>query len=199
MNQETLEASEEAQSQKGWKNAVKELVILLVLFLILRGSVVQAFVIPSGSMEPTLQIGDHLLVNKLSYGLRLFGFSETIYQYDKPKRGDIVVFTLADDKTTSPDIYLIKRVVGLEGETVEVRNAQVLINGEVIKENSNVNWQLGGIKDFGPLNIPENSIFVMGDNRDHSRDARFWSNPFLNLKRVEGRAFIMYWPRFGLI
>lgn len=177
---------------------IKSLAIFVALALVLRASVVEAFKIPSSSMESTLEIGDHILVNKLSYGLRLPFIAETIYQYDSPKRGDIVVFTLPDDVRTSEvdesDTNIIKRVIGLPGDTVQVKGTQVFINGEDYTEDVRyARWRNGGTKDFGPVTVPEHKVLLLGDNRDFSRDARFWDDPFLDFGRIKGRAFIVYW------
>ena len=176
---------------------IKTLALFLIAALVLRASVVEAFKIPSGSMIPTLQIGDHILVSKFAYGFRFLGFTHTLYQYAEPHRGDIVVFTRPDEENTPEDeseINIIKRVVGLPGDTVEVKGTQVYINGEPLDERY-ARWQEGGIREgnFGPDTVPEGHIFLMGDNRDHSKDSRFWLNPFLELSRVKGRALIIYW------
>lgn len=177
---------------------LKTLAIFLVAALVLRASVVEAFKIPSGSMIPTLRIHDHILVSKLSYGIRLPFVTESAYVFAQPKRGDIVVFTRPDETDTpledESDINIIKRVVGLPGDTVEVRDTKVYINNEPIDEEY-ARWEEGGIREgnFGPEKIPENHIFLLGDNRDHSRDSRFWQDPFLPINRVKGRAMIIYW------
>lgn len=177
---------------------IKSLAYLLVIALCLRATVVEAFKIPSSSMEPTLQIGDHILVNKLSYGLRLLFFQkEAIWQYSTPSRGEIVVFTLPDNPRTSEDesdTNLIKRVIGLPGDTLEVRGTNVFINGtRYANDDKYASWLSGGVKDFGPVIIPKDKLFMMGDNRDFSKDARYWADPFLSIERVKGRAFIIYW------
>ncbi len=176
---------------------LKTLAVFLVAAYILRASVVEAFKIPSLSMYPTLKVGDHILVNKLSYGFRLPLMTDSLSLYDTPKRGDIVVFTRPDEARTPEDessINIIKRVIGLPGETVEVRGTKVLINGKELDEPY-ARYQEHGIPDgyFGPDTVPEGHIFLMGDNRDHSKDSRFWENPFLDLHRVKGRALIIYW------
>ena len=175
----------------------KTLGVLIVIAIFLRASVVEAFRIPSGSMIPTLMIGDHILVSKFSYGLRLPFITDTLYRYSAPQRGDIVVFTRPDDAMTlenEDDINIIKRVIGLPGDTVEVKGTTVYINNEAVSEPY-ARWDQGGILDgnFGPQKVPAGHIFLMGDNRDHSKDSRLWSYPFLELKRVKGRALIIYW------
>jgi signal peptidase I len=168
---------------------VKTVAIFLVLAFFLRASVVEAFKIPSLSMAPTLQVGDHILVSKLSYGIRLPFVSRFVYQYDEPERGDIIVFTREDD----PDINIIKRVVGVPGDLVEIRNRKVTINNQLLYEPY-ARYRFGGIKNFGPERVPSGHLFMLGDNRDESRDSRFWDDsPWLDIQSVKGRAHIIYW------
>lgn len=198
---------------------IKSIVVFAGFFGLLHGSVVQAFKIPSESMKPTLIIDDYLLVNKLSYGLRAVFVPETLYTYNTPSREDIVVFTRAVDDPATPDFderskNIIKRVMGLAGETIEVRGTSVYINGKRFENDKRyARWLEGGRENFGPVTVPKDHVFVMGDNRDHSRDSRYWKremtkeerekNPlvippwaddnFLPINRIKGRAFIIYW------
>src|SRR5262245_12261650 len=174
----------------------ESIVIAIVLALVIRTLVVQAFKIPSGSMEDTLLIGDHILVNKLSYGIqvpfldvktRVFGLLS-----DNPGRGDIIVFPYPRDTTRD----FIKRVVGLPGERIEVRQHRVYINGEPLKEpyvklDERSAMQPSRFSHWGPEIVPPGKLFVMGDNRDNSADSREWG--FLDSQQVKGRAFIIYW------
>lgn len=181
---------------------VKTLAIFLAAAFFLRASVVEAFKIPSLSMYPTLKEGDHILVSKLSYGLRLPLITNTVMGYAEPHRGDIVVFTRPDDPRSPEDdsaINIIKRVIGLPGEKLEVRDTKVYINDAPIDEPY-AHWDFEGLPDgnFGPATIPAGHIFLMGDNRDHSKDSRFWTYPFLDVARVKGRALIIYWSWAGL-
>ena len=183
---------------KFWR-FVKTYLPCICLFLLLYGSVARAFVIPSSSMHPTLKIGDRLIVNQLSYGLRAIGLKTTLLSHSIPERGDIVVFTRPDELSTphtdESDMYIIKRAIGLPGETVEIRGTNVYINGKQLIENpKEIIWRLGGVKDFGPVTVPTNNVFLLGDNRDFSKDSRFWKVPFLPVKRIVGRAAIRYWP-----
>jgi signal peptidase I len=167
----------------------KTLAIFLVIAFFLRASVVEAFKIPSGSMIPTLRIGDHILVSKLSYGIRLPFVTKFVYQFAEPQRGDIVVFTRPDE----PDTNIIKRVVGVPGDLIEVRQTKVFINNQLQYEPY-ARYELNGIKNFGPERVPAGNVFMMGDNRDQSRDSRFWEEtPWLEIQRVKGRALIIYW------
>ena len=176
---------------------IKTLTFFIALALLIRGTLIEPFKIPSGSMIPTLQIGDRILVSKLSYGIRIPFYTPFLYQYGSPNRGDIVVFTRPDEVRTAEDesaINLIKRVIALENETVEVRDAKVYINNKELDEPY-ARWTNGGPPEgnFGPATVPPGRIFLMGDNRDHSRDSRFWENPFLETWRVKGRALFVYW------
>lgn len=169
---------------------VKTLIFFLAIVYVFKASVVEAFKIPSGSMIPTLRIGDHILVSKLAYGLRIPFYQAFVYQWANPKRGDIVVFTQKDDPSTN----FIKRTIGLPGDTVEVRGSRVYINNELLPENY-ARWEEGGLTEgsFGPDKVPEGKVFLLGDNRDHSRDSRFWNDPYLDIQRIKGRALFIYW------
>jgi len=178
---------------------IRSLAVFFSIALLLRASVVEAFKIPSSSMEATLQIHDHILVNKLSYGLRIDPISdESLMKFRSPKRGDVVVFKLPDipeTPTVESDPNIIKRVIGLPGDEIEVRGTQVIINGETYTDDEKyAQWLHGGKKDFGPERVPEGTVLLLGDNRDQSRDSRFWDDsPFLDMKRIKGRAFVIYW------
>jgi len=176
------------------RETVEAIVVALLLALVIRTFVVQAFKIPSGSMLPTLQIGDHLLVNKFVYGPRLeIPFTQIslgrLPGLRVPQRGDVIVFVNPKD----PSQDFIKRVVGLAGETVEMRHRQLYIDGVAV-DDPFATYRLGGVEKsqrFGPYVVPEGTVFVMGDNRDESSDSRFWGP--VPLENVKGLAFIMYW------
>lgn len=184
--------------RKSEKSVVREyieaIVIAVILALFIRSFIVQAFKIPSGSMLPTLQIGDHLLVNKFIYGVRVPITGTLIIPWKSPERDDVVVFRFPKDRS----LDYIKRVVGVAGDTIEVKNKQLSVNGEVINnphahhtEAEIISASVGPRDNMGPVKVPEGSIFVMGDNRDNSYDSRFWG--FVPLKDVRGEAFILYW------
>jgi signal peptidase I len=184
-----------------WQEIVSFLRTLVVIFAIafsLRVTVVEPFKIPSGSMIPTLQIGDFILVLKFWYGLRLPFVTDSAVMWNQPKRGDVVVFTRPDDPNTpdedDSEIHIIKRVVGLAGESVEVRGAQVMVNGATLDEPY-AQWSDGGKIEgnFGPYTVPPGHVLLLGDNRDNSKDSRFWSNPFLDVKRIKGKAVVVFW------
>lgn len=175
---------------------IEAILVAVVLALIIRTFVVQAFKIPSGSMKNTLLIGDHILVNKFTYGIKIPFLKKTLVPIGEPERGDIVVFTYPRD----PSKDFIKRVVGIEGDTVEIRKKNVYVNGKRINDrhyaiytdSGTSIYDTGNMKDnMPPIQVPEHSLFVMGDNRDNSHDSRFWG--FVDLKNVKGEAFIIYW------
>src|SRR6185503_17533668 len=164
---------------------LESIVVAVILALFIRTFVVQAFKIPTGSMEENLLIGDHLLVNKIVYSPSLSGPEDTVMGKRKVERGHVVVFKFPED----PQRDFIKRVIGLPGETVEIRNKTVFINGKPLDESSYVHFlepplkpgdpEYGfrgdGLRDnWGPQVVPPDNLFVMGDNRDNSRDSRFW-------------------------
>ncbi len=177
---------------------LKTLVVIFAIAFSLRVTVVEPFKIPSGSMIPTLQVGDFILVLKFWYGLRLPFVTDTAVEWNSPKRGDVVVFTRPDDPNTPGEddssIHIIKRVIGLPGETLEVRQAQVLINGKPLSEPY-ARWSEGGKIEgyFGPVTIPAGHVLLLGDNRDNSKDSRFWTDPFLDIRRIKGRAVLVFW------
>jgi signal peptidase I len=221
-------------SRKQWfmENVVSLALALLLVFAI-RSSVVEAFKIPSGSMIPTLLIGDHIFVNKFAYGIKvpfsdLFMDPINIIKRDPPKRGDIIVFIFPKDES----FYYIKRVIGVPGDTIEIKNKVLYINGKEMKREpfpaDKADALFATLKDprysrtsteadmetidrgggesiehrmmldrnsflnesFGPITVPPESLFVMGDNRDFSNDSRFWG--FVPFKNVKGRAMIIW-------
>lgn len=201
-NFRTLKTAQYSQPQNSqWGEVwsfLQSLTFLIVIAFFLRATVVEAFKIPSSSMEPTLVQGDHILVNKLSYGLQVPLLNESLFVYAKPSRGDVVVFTLPDDAATpevdESETNIIKRVIGLQGDTVEVRGPFIYINGEIFDEQHYQHqWVFGGAHNFGPVTIPPGRVLLLGDNRDQSRDSRFWPDPFVELERIKGRAFVIYW------
>jgi signal peptidase I len=180
---------------------LESVVVAVILALFIRTFAVQAFKIPTGSMETNLLIGDHLLVNKLAYSPSLGPFEATLLGKREIQRGHVVVFKFPED----PSRDFIKRVIGLPGETLEIRDKQVFVNGKPIEEpyvhflepplrRDDPEYGLRGesIRDnWGPKVVPEGELFVLGDNRDNSRDSRFWG--FLPRDQVKGRALLVYW------
>ena len=163
------------------------IVIAVVLALFIRTFVVQAFKIPSGSMKPTLLVGDHILVSKFIYGIKIPFTDKTIIKLGTPKRGDVVVFKYPLD--TRKDY--IKRVIGLPGDRVELVNKKLFINGRVTDDPHASYSVYGNLRNFGPVTVPANHLFVMGDNRDESSDSRVWG--FVPLSYLKGKAFLIYW------
>ena len=180
------------------KSKIREFIeAVLTAFLIAAfviSFVVQAFKIPSGSMIPTLLVGDHLFVNKFIYGVKIPFFRKNIIPVTDPKKGDVVVFIYPLDRSKD----FIKRVIGTAGDKIEIKNKKLFLNDQAyadpfgIYDDDAVYPADAQPRDnFGPVIVPDKALFVMGDNRDHSLDSRFWG--FVDLKDVQGKAFIIYW------
>lgn len=201
------------KNPSGIRETIEAVLIAFLIALVIRTFVIQAFKIPSGSMLSTLQIGDHILVNKVFMGtpidipftninlFRMPGFK-------KPQRGDIIVFKYPED----PKRDFIKRVIAVAGDTVEARDKIVYVNGSELVEpyTQHVDPEIrprgtDPRDNFGPTIVPKESVFVMGDNRDQSYDSRFWG--FVDMSQIKGNAVVIYWswdsskswPRFGRI
>jgi signal peptidase I len=180
------------------KEYAEAIIIAILIALFIRTFVVQAFKIPSGSMKPTLQIGDHILVNKFIYGVKVPFVRSTLIPISEPKRGDIIVFIYPQDRTKD----FIKRVVAIGGDRVEIRNKEIYVN-DVLSEDTHGVYvdpvvMPGAMQprdNMGPVEVPKGAVFVMGDNRDQSYDSRFWG--FVDLKDVMGEAFMIYWSWNG--
>jgi signal peptidase I len=193
-----MEAQETVKTKSTFREYAEAIGMALLLALFIRTFIVQAFKIPSGSMIPTLQIGDHILVNKLAYGIRVPLWGHYLVDFGKVQRGDVIVFIFPEDRSKD----FIKRVVGVAGDTVEVRGKKVYINGQQVADphahfegDDPQNVLPASRDDYGPTKVPENHLFVMGDNRDRSYDSRFWG--FVNLDDVRGKAFLIYWSWDG--
>jgi signal peptidase I len=192
------------------KSALREyaeaLILALVLAVGIRTTMVQAYEIPSGSMEPTLLVGDHLLANKIVYGLRtpdsIFGFripglpyGRYLFHLESVRRGDVIIFVSPPE----PSIDLIKRVIAIGGDTVQIKHGRVWLNGEPMSDphahftvDDAARTANSPRDNFGPVTVPAGMLFVMGDNRDNSYDSRYWG--FVPLGNVEARAMVIYWP-----
>jgi len=209
------------KSKSVWREYTEAILIAIVLALFIRTLVVQAFKIPSGSMIQTLQIGDHILVNKMVYGLKIPWNCEwdlttnrsgvrripllwscysyrTLIPLANIERGDIIVFMFPEDETKD----FIKRVIGLPGDTVEIRRKTVYIHGQPLNERYTQHvdpmvfpHQVQPRDNLGPITVPADSYFVMGDNRDQSLDSRFWG--FVKREKIKGKAFLIYWSWNG--
>jgi signal peptidase I len=185
------------------KSTVREyfesIVVAVILALFIRTFVVQAFKIPTGSMEENLLIGDHLLVNKFAFGPTTSAVEKAVLPIGDIKRGDVLVFKFP----VEPERDFIKRVIGLPGETVEVKERKIYINGAPVDDPhahyllpaSSADYREVTSYDvrerYGPVTVPPNHYFVMGDNRDNSQDSRYWG--FLPRDLVKGRALVIYW------
>jgi signal peptidase I len=163
-----------------WRDLLESVVLAVVLAALLRMFIIQPFYIPSQSMEPTLLVNDRIIVNVL------------LYHFRPPQRGDVVVFRYPLD----PSRDFIKRLVAFGGETVEVRDDELIVNGVRIAEPY-IPHEI--MADYGPFKVPPGCYFVMGDNRNNSDDSRVWGA--LPEKNMIGKAFLIYWPpgRMGLI
>lgn len=194
MKTERAESSSAPKKKGVLRENIEAILVAIVLALFIRTFVVQAFKIPSGSMKETLQIGDHILVNKFIYGVKLPFIDKTMIPIKDPKRGDIIVFKFPED----PSKDFIKRVIAVGGDTVLIRKKRVFVNGKPadykqaqFTESYIIPRGNQPRDNFGPITVPDNSLFVMGDNRDQSYDSRFWG--FVDLDAVKGKAFIIYW------
>lgn len=194
---ENLQQETEAAEVKK-KHIVREyaesILVAVLLALVIRTFVVQAFKIPSGSMEDTLAIGDHILVNKFIYGTKIPFTGTRLLKIRDPRRGDVIVFEYPED----PSKDFIKRVIGLPGDTIQVMDKKVFVNGklfqipqEVHKEQDLIPEAQNPRDNTKPITIPANAYFVMGDNRDRSYDSRFWG--VVKNEKIKGLAFIKYW------
>lgn len=198
--------------ERAWE-WIKSLAVIVVLFLIIRTFLVQTFVITSGSMEDTLRVGDFLLISKAAYGAVIPGTESRLPGYTEPQRGDVIVFRAAHE----PTMDLVKRLIGLPGDTVSMRNGVVHLNGmpqlepyltgaasaqdathpafvwqrEFLTEAAAEEQYRPTLRTWGPIVVPENRYFALGDNRDQSLDSRFWG--FVEGPKVKGRAVFLYW------
>jgi len=206
MENNPTDAINKPNTKKKTKSVFREyaeaIFIALLLALFIRTFIIQAFKIPSGSMEKTLLIGDHILVSKFAYGthipneipfLNIKLFDDIILSQEVPKRGEIIVFKYP--KNESRDF--IKRVVGIPGDILEVRRQKVYVNNQLYEEEhvwhteTPQNDRFVPRDDFGPVIVPPKHLFMMGDNRENSQDSRFWG--FLNINKVKGKALMIYW------
>ncbi len=233
MDTETIKADVSSSKKKAFRDNVLSLFTSLLLVFVIRSSIIEAFKIPSGSMIPTLLVGDQIFVNKFSYGLRV-PFTDWNWITDKPyyffrtnnpSRGDVIVFRYPVD----PDIYFIKRVIGVPGDVIEMKNKVVYVNGkapdstpatpeqraEIFKSlqdsaeeypsdqmevfnqkfdhTTGVNMinKLSTVSEnFPPITVPENRYFCMGDNRDNSKDSRYWG--FVPFDNIKGKAVVIW-------
>lgn len=183
-----------------WQKLLKEyseaLIIALLLAMIIRTFFIQAFKIPSGSMLDTLLIGDHLLVSKITYGVKVPFTDNFLVSFSEPQHEDIIVFEFPED----PSKDFIKRVIGMPGDTIEIRDKVVYRNGQKLDEpyvqHTDPSIRNGPRDNKEPFTVPEDKYFVMGDNRDESYDSRFWG--FVDKGKIKGKAWILYWSWQGI-
>jgi signal peptidase I len=173
---------------------IEGIIAAVLIALLITTFIVKMYKIPSRSMVPTLLVGDQLVVNKFIYGIKIPYFRNTILSITDPQRGDIVVFIYPQDRS----LDFIKRVIGTGGDKIEIKDKNIFINGKLFTDNIGIYSDkmiypasLQPRDNFGPVTVPRGSLFVMGDNRDESMDSRFWG--FVDLKDVQGKAFIIYW------
>jgi signal peptidase I len=169
-------------------------VVAVILAIIIRAFFIQAFKIPSRSMVPTLLVGDHILVSKFIYGIRVPFTQARWPRFVDPSRGDVIVFVYPEDRTKD----FIKRVVAVGGDTIEIKDKKVFLNGKKVENkhiehstNQIVPGRISPRDNYGPAIIPKDHLFVMGDNRDESHDSRFWG--FVPIADVKGEAFMIYY------
>jgi signal peptidase I len=192
----------------------KSLLVALAIFLVLRTFVVEAFKIPTSSMEGTLLVGDFLLVNKAVYGGRIPGTDLTFGALRQPERGDVVVFHPPHE----PARHYVKRLVGMPSDTLEMRGKDLYVNGQPVPEpyaqhmdgrgdtvHPDMDWQSNHLiaappreyhptrDNWGPLIVPDGHYFMLGDNRDNSEDSRYWG--FVPRDQIQGRPWLVYYSQ----
>lgn len=170
--------------------SVLQLGAMLAVAFTTRASFADHYRVPSGSMEPTVRVGDHILVNKAAYGVRVPLTEDWLVEFRPPARGDVVIVdatsrAVADEDTSHP--VLVKRVVAVAGDTVEVRDGHVLIDGRA-RDEATASFDSGGGPDFGPVRVPNGKVLVLGDNRGNSRDGRTFG--WVDRRSILGRAFL---------
>lgn len=190
--------SDTIRKKSVFREYAEAIIIAAMLALFIRTFIVQAFKIPSGSMEDTLLIGDHVLVSKFLYGTHIPFTNMKILTIREPKRGDIIVFRYPGDETKD----FIKRVIGTPGDVIQEIDKKIYINGTplvepytVYKDNEIFPRALQARDNFGPIKVPAGNYFCMGDNRDKSSDSRFWG--FVSEDKLIGKAMIIYWSWDG--
>ncbi|MFO7569668.1 MAG: signal peptidase I [Smithellaceae bacterium] len=176
------------------QETIEAIIIAILIAAVVRVFLVGNYAIPSESMLPTLLAGDRIIANKVIYGIKIPLLRKTLIPVSKPKRGEIVIFIYPEDRSKD----FVKRVIGVAGDKIEIRNKKIWLNDQAYSDAYGIYTDpriypaiLQHRDNFGPVVVPENAIFVMGDNRDWSLDSRFWG--FVDLGDVEGRASFIYW------
>ncbi|MBQ7371942.1 MAG: signal peptidase I [Blautia sp.] len=186
---------------KIWKEVweyVKMFIAVILIVLVVNNVILINAKIPSESMEKTIMTGDRIFGFRMAYGINFDFFGTHVgKKYADPKRFDIIIFKYPDDEKQ----LFIKRLIGLPGETVEVRDGKVYIDGaeEPLDDSFTPETPNGGRYDFGPVTVPEGCYFMMGDNRNHSNDSRFWKTTFVTYDEIVGKAVIRYFPSIKLL
>ncbi|MEY4669234.1 MAG: hypothetical protein RL518_1933 [Pseudomonadota bacterium] len=185
-----------------FRRSIRACVRLLVLAAFVVGlakaSLVEAFFVPSPSMNPTLRVSDYILVPKFLYGLRIPLVNDVVLSWAKPKRGDVIVFhqsrPIGPGGATENEAF-VKRVIGLEGDEIKIRGTQVFLNGAALDEPYARWFEPDSHADylFGPVRVPQGMLFVLGDNRTNSQDSRSWPEHFVSTSVVVGKAVMVYW------
>ena len=188
-----METQPPAPRKSEFREYLESVIIAVLLALVVRTFFLQAFVIPTGSMRPTLMERDRILVEKVTYGIPIPFTSWRFSRVHAPRRGDIVVFRSLED----PQRDFIKRLAAVGGDTVEIRDTRLWINGLPLNDppifRENVYYNRGTYAQSGrPVKVPEGYYFFLGDNSASSRDSRYWG--FLPQENIIGRAFVTYWP-----
>lgn len=171
---------------------IESIIIAFILAMVIRIFIVEPFKIPTGSMRNTLLEGDIILVNKFIYGARIPFTNFRLPVLQKPKRGDVIVFIYPEDAKKN----FIKRLIGLPGETIEIKNGTIFVNGKALTEkdfNQRYYYNRGNFAQEGQkIVVPDGSFFVLGDNSASSQDSRYWG--FVPYKNLQGKAIFIYWP-----
>ncbi|MFH2056775.1 MAG: signal peptidase I [bacterium] len=172
-------------------NTVKSLIYALLMALLIKYSVIEAYNVPTGSMEDTILVGDFLLANKFIYGIHIPLIGVTLPGLRDPKPGDVVVFKWPGDRSTN----YVKRCIAVGGQTVTVKDKTVYVDGEPIADYPNVKFKNhpnpSARSGFGPFRVPEGTYFMMGDNRDDSYDSRYWG--VVDEDLILGKALVIHW------
>lgn len=161
---------------------VKTIVFAIIVALFINNFVIVNAEVPTGSMETTIMPKDRIIALRF------------VYLFDEPQRGDIVVFPFPDDE----DTLYIKRIIGIEGDTIEIKNGVLYLNGEAQQEDY-IKEPMYDWASWGPYTVPEDSYFMLGDNRNYSADSRYWNNTYVKKEKILGKAFLRYYPSIELI
>ncbi len=190
--------AQSSQYPSAFREYAEAILVALLMALVLRAYSVEAFKIPSGSMLPTLVVGDHLLVNKMVYGFKIPFVEEKVLAYRDPQRYDVIVFKYPEDQSKN----FIKRVMGIGGDVMEIKDKAVYINGELTdasftrhSDDRIIPMGADPRDNYGPITVPEGNVLVLGDNRDDSHDSRYWG--FVDNDIIKGKAMFIYWSWDG--